>query len=157
MKKNPAHASPQNVTERGAQLVELAIVVPIFLLLLAAVAEFGLYFYTYTTLTKATRVGARYLTGRVYTDVEKTKARNLVVCGSINACTSGSEIVSGLTTSNIEITSTGDSSTLPETITVRIINYNYQSLFDLGAFTGGDSWQSIPVSPSITMRYLLEN
>jgi Flp pilus assembly protein TadG len=157
MKKNPAYPSFPKVTERGTQLVELAIVVPIFVLLLAAVAEFGLYFYTYTTLNKATRVGARYLTGRVYTDVEKAKARNLVLCGSINTCASGSEVISGLTTSNIEITSTGDSSTIPETITVRIIDYNYQSLFDLGELTGGAPWQIIPVSPSITMRYMLEN
>src|SRR5262245_53788543 len=94
---------PRN--ESGAQLVELAIVLPIFLLLLVAAAEFGLYFYTYNTLAKATRVGARYLTAKVYTDTEKTKARNLVVCGSFNTCSTGSEIIKGLTTGNVAITS----------------------------------------------------
>ena len=39
--------------ERGIQLVEAAIVVPIFLVLFAATAEFGRYFYEYTTLAKA--------------------------------------------------------------------------------------------------------
>ena len=45
--------------ERGTQLVELAIVLPLFVLMFAAIAEFGRFFYTYTTLAKATRVGAR--------------------------------------------------------------------------------------------------
>ena len=36
--------------ESGVQLVEAAIVLPIFLVLFAATAEFGRYFYEYTTL-----------------------------------------------------------------------------------------------------------
>ena len=43
--------------EQGVQLVEIAIVIPILLMLFAAVAEFGLYFYEYTTMSKAARVG----------------------------------------------------------------------------------------------------
>lgn len=143
--------------ERGVQLSELAIVMPILLLVLAGVAEFGRYFYTYSALTRITRVAARYLAGRPYTATERTKAKNLAVCGSISttACSGGSELVSGLTVNNIEITTTGPS-LLPTTVTVRIINYNYQPVFDLGRLVGG-SWGSIEVSPSTTMRYLLEN
>ncbi len=143
--------------ESGAQLAELALVLPVFLVLLVAVAEFGLYFYTYTTLAKATRVGARYLSARVYTDGEKTKARNLVVCGSTSACATGSEVIKDLTTGNVTITSTGGSTTFPQTVTVRITGYNYQPIFDLSKFTGGASWQNVAVSPSTTMRYMLEN
>ena len=47
--------------ERGTQLVELAIVMPILLLLLGATAEFGRFFHTYTTLLKGTRAAARYI------------------------------------------------------------------------------------------------
>ena len=151
-------------TERGAQLAELAIVMPIFVLLLAGVAEYGLYFYTYTTLDKATRLAARYITSVPYNPNDPTnpnnsiaKAKNLAVCGSISACSAGSEIITGLSTSNISITTTGPDAFFPQTITVQISGYNYQSLFNLGAFTGGDSWLSIAVSPGTTMRYTLEN
>src|ERR1044072_1990818 len=50
--------------DRGVQLVELAIVLPILLLLFATVAEFGRYFYEYTTVAKGARVGARYLAAK---------------------------------------------------------------------------------------------
>src|SRR5205814_9456203 len=46
----------------GVQLVELAIVLPLFMILFGATAEFGRYFYEYSTLAKATRVCTRYLT-----------------------------------------------------------------------------------------------
>ena len=48
-------------SEAGVQLVEVAIVIPVLLMLFGAVAEFGRYFYEYTTLAKAARVGARYM------------------------------------------------------------------------------------------------
>ncbi|HQR34100.1 MAG TPA: TadE/TadG family type IV pilus assembly protein [Blastocatellia bacterium] len=141
-------------TEHGAQLVELAIVLPIFLLLLAATAEFGNYFYTYVTLTRATRVAARHLSARVYTDTEKDAAKNLAVCGSTASCSSGSEILTGLTTNNVQITNTGNN-TLPTTVTVQIVNYTYTPVFDLSRFVGGATWANVAAAPSTTMRYML--
>ena len=150
--------------ESGAQLVELAIVLPIFLMLLAAVAEFGLYFYTYTTLSKATRVAARYITSKTYNPNNPDNANNtiaqakkLAVCGRTDLCSAGSEIISGFTTSNVSITTTGGDEFFPETITVQISGYNYIPLFDLSGFVGGQSWQNVSVAPSTTMRYLLAN
>jgi len=150
--------------ESGAQLVELAIVLPIFLMLLAAVAEFGLYFYTYTTLSKATRVAARYITSKPYNPNNPDNANNtiaqakkLAVCGRTDLCSAGSEIISGFTTSNVSITTTGGDEFFPETITVQISGYNYSPLFDLSGFVGGQSWQNVSVAPSTTMRYLLAN
>ena len=135
-------------------MVELAIVLPIFLLLLAAVAEFGNYFYTYVTLTRATRVAARHLSAHVFDTTEKTTAKNLAVCGSTASCSSGSAILSGLTTSNVQITNTGNS-TLPTTVTVQIVNYTYTPVFDLSRFVGGATWANVAASPSTTMRYML--
>ena len=45
--------------DAGAQLVELAIVLPVLLMLFGAAAEFGRYYYEYTTLAKASRSAAR--------------------------------------------------------------------------------------------------
>src|SRR5437870_10188703 len=98
--------------DRGIQLVELAIVLPLFMILFGATAEFGRYFYEYSTLAKATRVGARYLTNAAVNTAEDTNAKNLVVYG--NTAGTGSPIISGLTTANITITRIGGVASLPQ-------------------------------------------
>jgi Flp pilus assembly protein TadG len=76
--------------ESGLQLVELTIVIPIFLMLFAATAEFGRYFYEYTTLAKAARVGARYLSTAKVTAADDLIAKNIIVYG--NTAGTGSPI-----------------------------------------------------------------
>ena len=101
--------------EDGSSTIELAIMLPLLVLLFAGTAELGRLFYTYTTLSKATAVGARYLsTSRNAvngTTTEKAnakiEAKNLVVCGikstSATACTGQTPVVPGLTTANVNI------------------------------------------------------
>jgi Flp pilus assembly protein TadG len=50
--------------QRGQSLVETAVIVPILLLLVAAVVDFGRIFDAYIVLTNAVREGARYGTLR---------------------------------------------------------------------------------------------
>jgi Flp pilus assembly protein TadG len=145
--------------ERGIQLAELAIVLPVFLLLFAATAEFGRYFYEYTTLAKAARVGVRYLATAGVNVQSDTVARNLVVYG--NTSGTGTPVVPGLTTSNITITrrnSAGgvQTSGVPQTVTVQVTGFKHQPLFDLGGLIKQPSFSlNIDVRPSVTMRYLL--
>ena len=140
--------------ERGAQLVELAIVLPIFLLLLGATAEFGRYFYEYTTLAKATRVGARYLASAAVKTTEDTIAKNIVVYG--NAAGTGTPILTGLTTANVTITRSGGVPVLPQTVTVSITAFKHQPILDLGKLVKSTTLSmNIDVKPSATMRYLL--
>jgi len=101
--------------EDGSYTIELAIIFPILVLLFVGTAELGRLFYTYTTLSKATAVGARYLsTSRNAvngTTTEKAnakiEAKNLVVCGikstSSTACNGQTPVVPGLTTANVNI------------------------------------------------------
>src|SRR5215510_8905323 len=101
--------------EDGASTIELAVIFPILVLLFVGTAELGRLFYTYTTLAKATAVGARYLsTSRNAvngTATQKTNARteakNLVVCGikssSATACDGQTPVVPGLTIANVSI------------------------------------------------------
>ena len=140
--------------ERGAQLVELAIVLPIFLMMFGAAAEFGRYFYEYTTLDKAARAGSRYLaTAAVNTD-EDRRAKNIVVYGNPDG--TGTPIVKGLTPDNVFITRAGQVAVLPETVTVQILNYKYTPIFDLGKLIKVQSLSlNVEVKPSVTMRYLL--
>ena len=140
--------------ERGVQLVELAIVLPIFLMLFGAAAEFGRYFYEYTTLDKATRAASRYLATATVNGTEDTRAKNLVVYG--NMAGTGTPIVSGLTTTNVVITRAGGVPTLPQTVTVQIYGFKHQPVFDLGKLINVSSLSlNIDVKPSSTMRYLL--
>jgi Flp pilus assembly protein TadG len=46
-------------SDSGSQLVELALVLPILLLLIAGIAEFGMLFQSYEVTTNAVREGAR--------------------------------------------------------------------------------------------------
>src|SRR5262245_4130555 len=143
--------------EGGIQLAEAAIVLLIMVALLAAIGEFGSYFYNYTTLAKATRAGARYISAKPYTVDEMGRAKNLMVCGDPNGCSSSSPILPGFSASNISITAAGGTTFLPDTVTVSIVGYNYTSIFDLSKVSKSSSWISVPVKPSTTMRYMLEN
>ncbi len=49
--------------QRGIAIVEMVIALPVILLLMLMVAEFGRVFYQYSTLNKAVRDGARYVAG----------------------------------------------------------------------------------------------
>ena len=145
--------------ERGVQLVELAIVLPLFMILFAATAEFGRYFYEYTTLSKAARVGARYLVTQKVDCAQADLARKLVVYG--NTAGTGSPILPGLLTSNISITPNdlacaGTPQGVPPNITVTISGFKHQSLFNLGGLLKNSAISmDIDVKPSISMRYML--
>jgi Flp pilus assembly protein TadG len=143
--------------DRGVQLVELAIVLPILLLLFAAVAEFGRYFYEYTTVAKGARVGARYLASKSVMSTQadwKTNAKNLVVYG--NTAGSGTPILTGLTTANVDVQYVGGTTGVPDLVKVSIINYQHQSVFDLGKMLKNPSLTlNVDVKPSVTMRYML--
>lgn len=86
LKKQISHLARR---DKGSATVELALVFPILLLLFVGTAELGRLFYTYTTLAKATKTGARYLSTAIdltSSDEDKVtacklKAQSLVVCG----------------------------------------------------------------------------
>ena len=142
--------------ERGLQLVEVALVIPVMLLLFGAVAEFGRYFYEYSRAAKAARVGARYLASKSVTSGKDYKgdAKNLVVFGNIGG--SGSPVLEGLSPNNVDIQYIGGPSGVPELVQVNIVNYPHKSIFDLGKLLKWtDLSINVDVKPSVTMRFLL--
>jgi Flp pilus assembly protein TadG len=142
--------------ERGVQLVEVALVVPIMLLLFGAVAEFGRYFYEYTTAAKAARVGARFLVSKKVNSATdyQTQAKNLVVYGNIGG--TGSPVLPGMTIGNVDVQYVGVTSGIPETVTINIVNYQHQSIVNLGALLKNTALSTnVDVKPSVTMRFLL--
>ena len=136
--------------EAGTQLAELAIVLPVLLVLFGATAEFGRFFYTYNTLAKSTRAGARYLTAS--NNATDDDAKRLVVNGTTDD--GDTPIVSGLSTGNVNITREETVPGFPETVTVEISGYQYEPIFDLGKLMGKEFSLRVDVKPSTTMRYI---
>jgi Flp pilus assembly protein TadG len=149
--------------ERGVQLLEIAIVLPLLFMLFGAVAEFGRYFYEYTTVAKAARVGARYMATKALESSStnwQLNAKNLVVYG--NTAGTGAPVLNGLTIANVDLVYQGGTyaggTGVPATVTVKIVNYKHQPVFDLGKLTKFSSLSlNIDVKPSVTMRYLLNS
>jgi Flp pilus assembly protein TadG len=155
-------------TESGGALAELAIMVPFLVVMLAAVTEIGRYFQTYTTLAKATRSSARYLSNHSINAAEVTRAANLVVCGKLT-CAGGDEIVKGVAGGPAIAKANVCIETTATTVTVRIPRtnncnpvpgvgapagnpYNYQPIFNLGALLGNPGYTLGPqLSPRTTM------
>src|SRR5262245_47345419 len=88
--------------ETGRTLAELAILLPFLIVMVAAVAELGRYFQAYSTLAKSTRASARYLSRVAFDAENETRAKNVAVCGKID-CTGVNPVVSGLSTTNINV------------------------------------------------------
>lgn len=147
--------------EQGVQLVEIAIVLPLLLMMFGAVAEFGRYFYEYTTLAKAARVGGRFMASKTLTSASNNwqlDAKELVVYG--NTTGTGSPVLPGLTVANVDLVFEGGTYSggtgVPATVTVRIINYKHKPVFDLGKLTRITALSlNVDVKPSVTMRYML--
>lgn len=155
MRKNPIKGILRfKRDERGVQLAEIAIVIPITLMLFASAAEFGRWFYEYTTLAKAARDGARYLSTAAITKPEEIdRAKKLVVYGNING--TGEPILKGLSTSNIEVTKTGVPG-VPTTVTVGITDYKFKPIVDIGKILNKPKLSlAVDVKPSVTMQYML--
>lgn len=138
MRARPCHR------QRGLAVVELALLLPIMLFFMFAVAELGRVLYQYNALTKAVRDSAQYLArhGMIVgtqvlapTPAQETTARNLVVYGTPAA--GDTALVPGLSTGDVAITYQrlyGSGTDNAVTVTV---NYGYQPLFDVlpDAFT----------------------
>ena len=139
--------------ERGTQLVELSLVLPVMILLFASVAEFGRFFYTYATLAKATRAAARYASTRRFDSTDAAQAQSLAVFGDPSAGCTGTAILQGLTCANVDLQQTTSAGT--QVVTARVTGYQYQPIFDLGKLTGVPAVSlRIDVSPSVTMKYV---
>ena len=142
--------------DRGTQLLELAVALPVMLILLGSVAEFGRFFYTYTTLTNAVRAGARHACkwerNASWTIPETS---NMVVYGDFNPSPLPPPVVPGLTTANVSVVANGPSVNDIDSVTVSIVGYNYVPLFNLGALTGIPALSlNIPMKASATMHQL---
>lgn len=117
--------------QKGTALVELALILPLLLLLTFITTEFGRAMFEYNAVTKSTRDAVRYLSFQT-TGTQITEARNLIVYGNLGG--TGTPLVRGLTLANVPAAScctwqlTGTNPVI-NTVTVRVTNYTYHALF----------------------------
>lgn len=117
--------------QNGVALVELALIIPILLLLTFITTEFGRAMYEYNAVTKSTRDAVRYLSFQT-PGAKVTEARNLMVYG--NLAGTGTPLVRGLTLANVPAANcctwqTAGTNPVVNTVTVRVTNYTFHSLF----------------------------
>lgn len=131
-------------SERGAELIEFAIVVPLLILMLAAIFDFGMMFRTYEAVTNAAREGARVgvLPGYAAADIQSR----------IDAYMSASGLAAGSYTvgvGDVQVTTTAN------TFAARsvTINYTYQPviLAPAAALFGG-TFGAVPLQAVSVMR-----
>ena len=82
----------------------------------------------------------------------------MALCGKID-CTGTDPVVSGLELENIvvdpEWRDPSDPGSTLIRVTVRVEDYTFKPLFNLGAMLGAERFMSLPVKPSTTMYYML--
>lgn len=94
-----------NKNERGAALVEFAIVATVFISVMFGVIEFGRLFWTHNALRDAARRGARYATIRRDDSAGILAVKKMVVYGDPNANpATATPVVTGLTTNDVQVT-----------------------------------------------------
>jgi len=137
-------------SERGAALVEFALVVPLLMIMMCATIDFGLAVYTLNNLTAAVREGGRYAATLEKTMWNNTPAvaqdsvRNRVyayIVGMNNGLTAAE-------TKALISVSTPDNTT--KNITVQITGYPYRPVTPLANMMG---LQTINLNRTAIFRY----
>jgi hypothetical protein len=143
--------------QRGVATVEVAITLPLLMLLLLATAEVGRALFQYNTLTKALRDSALYVSGArpgstgVFnlTDEIRDAGQRLVVYG--NGAGTGPTLLQGLAPSDVTIADSGGGY-----ITVSAV-YNFTPMLgpELQTFGVVDPISlAIPLRAAVVMRVL---
>jgi len=139
-------------SERGAELIEFALVFPILLLLVLGMVDFGFLFQRYEVLTNAAREGARLYVLPGY-DANDTKSRvcNFVQNGGVpitGSCPNPTNPV--ITPTDVTITLSGGATVAARRVTVRYTN----SYLFVGPIIGlfGGSLSTTPITTVAVMR-----
>ncbi|MFJ2366816.1 TadE/TadG family type IV pilus assembly protein [Pseudomonas sp. NPDC087697] len=158
------HALKQPKDQQGMALVEFTIALPLLLLLLLALGEFGRMLFQYNTLLQASRDAGRYVASQAWNSTLGavdlttnttlvTQTKNVAVYGV--PANTGTPVVSGLTTGNVAVAAVG-------TDHVRVtITYTFCPVIGAGACTGSITGLfantialSIPLVATTVMRVL---
>jgi Flp pilus assembly protein TadG len=135
-------------SERGAELIELALVLPILLLLFAAIVDFALMFQRFLVVSNAAREGARIAVLPGYTLPDVQNRVTTYVREGIGDNTAAPVTV--LTPVSID-----PPGATPAFAAARVrvtLTHTYLFLGPVSGFFGGGSFSSITLAAGSTMR-----
>lgn len=113
--------------QKGAAVLEFALILPLLLLLTFITTEFGRAMYQYNTVAKSVRDAVRYLSMQT-PGSHLTEAKNLVVYGNVGG--TGSPLALALTVPMVSATwqATGSNPVI-NTVTVTVSGYTFTPLY----------------------------
>jgi hypothetical protein len=135
-------------SERGAELIELALVLPILLLVFAGIVDFALMFQRFLTVSNAAREGARIavLPGYQLADVQNR------VTEYVRQGIGDATATPGVLRTPVTIDPPGPTPAFPA-MRVRVtLTHTYLFLGPVSGFFGGGSFSQITLAASSTMR-----
>ena len=143
--------------ERGAELIELAIVTPVLMMILAGIFDFGMMFRAWEVVTNAAREGARVGSLPTYSaeDIRLRVQDYMAVSGITNSCSLEEDTCSS-SVALCHVCVGSDSVPLSGgTVTTRVVTVSSRqplpSLSVIGQFFGGN-FTSVNVAGSSAMR-----
>jgi len=133
-------------SDRAAALVEFAIVLPILLLIVFGIVDFGRALYTANNLTSAVREGARLASTQISPD-PTVAASKTAVSNAVKAYTKAVDVNAPVPT-----VAESFSGAIPnlQSITVSITSYPFTPITPLAGLVG---LGTISMSPSATFRW----
>ncbi len=133
--------------QNGAAMIELALILPLLLLLTFITTEFGRAIYQYNSIAKSVRDAVRYLSVQT-PGTHVNEARNLVVYG--NTAGTGAPLAPGLALSHVPTPTWQAVGSYPaiNTVTVTVTGYPFQSMFasTFGVAFGNFTYHDISAS-----------
>jgi Flp pilus assembly protein TadG len=131
--------------EEGAELIEMAIVLPLLLLVIMSVVDFGFMFQRYVVLTNAAAEGARVASLPGYTSADVTSrvasyATNGGIRGSVSAVTTP-----------VSLPGAGGGTWPGSQVTVTHV-YNFNYIGPIARLFGGGPVGSVTLTSRSTMR-----
>lgn len=151
-------------SQKGAVVIEFALVIILLLMILAAAIEFGRVFWYYTALTKATRDGARQMSqlesftaiGDIQTlVVSEANAARVAQDGAVSVLTNANVNMECLSTSFTTVACSDDEP--PAHVRVGIVGFNVAlgGWIPLLSNTGvSGEFGTVTLNPQTTMGYM---
>jgi Flp pilus assembly protein TadG len=132
-------------SERGAELIEMALVTPILLLLVMGIVDFGFLFQRYVVLTNAAVEGARVASMPGYTTADaQARVQAYAASGGVPG-------VVNAVAASVALPGAGGGTWPGVQVTVTHV-YNLQYIAPIVTLVGGTSAASVTLTAQSTMR-----
>lgn len=146
--------------QNGLAVVEATLVLPLLLLLMLAIGEFGRLLYQYNTLTRAVRAGAQLEVDadNIFDDAAKAsreqRITNLILYG--NVAGGGKTLLPGMTSNDINFSYMPDPAGNGDWYYQVKVSYDWQPMFgnSFNTFFGDVLSLTFPLNTSMTVREL---